>query len=523
MNPSTSEPDLFSRVHSKASQQREPDPSFAPKTLILQRQSHAAWQLLAAHRAPLILACLKPLFDSGVGQIPLDDAREQLTRILAAYANDPDFEINDKDFATFARKELREWIQKGLLAERGGDLFATDSLQTAFRFIEGIQERMMTSTASRLSTVQQKIESLEAALNPDKTRRIQHLEAKIAALQKELKATREGQFEVLEGERAAEEIREVYALSMSLRADFRRVEDSYREADRNLRQSIVSENQNRGAVLDSLLETNATLLNTSEGRVFKGFYEQVIRSDELDRMRTHIRAILSASAASDALTQAQVNELRGLISRLIDESQHVMQARTRSEKDVRGFIKTGLAGEHHRVGDLLNNILETALQIDWSRQAVRRIPGTLPPIAPALPNLPAPERLEYKSLEEAETTRLNLEQQEGSLDILADSYLENYDELDRQELFANTLHYLQQDDRPHSLAELAQALPPIYDLETLSYWITLAREADLHFDAASEQVDLADQSGENIITRFHLPSVHLDAAALASITPETLE
>lgn len=142
----------------------------------------------------------------------------------------------------------------------------------------------MTSTASRLSTVQQKIETLEAALNPDKRRRIEHLEAKIAVLQAGLEATKEGRFSVLDGERAAEEIREVHALAMSLRADFRRVEDSYREADRSLRQSIVSEDQNTGEVLDRLLDTNETLLNKPEGRVFSGFFEQVIRSDELNRM-----------------------------------------------------------------------------------------------------------------------------------------------------------------------------------------------------------------------------------------------
>ena len=524
MAAKTTEPDLFSRAHASGAPvvHEFTGDTLTPKALVLQRHSHPAWQLLASPRAPLVLGCLKPLFDAGISQIPLDDAREQLTRILGSYANDSDYEIDTQDLAAFARKELRTWIQKGLLAERGGDIFATDSLQTAFRFIEGIQHRMMTSTASRLLTVQQKIESLEASLNPVKETRIQYLESKIAELQSELKATRQGKFKVLEGEQANEEIREVFNLAMSLSADFRRVEDSYRDADRELRQSIISEDQHRGEVLDRLLDSNEALLKTPEGRVFHGFYEQIIRSNELDEMRGRIRMILSLPSAEAALSRKQANELRSLVSRLIEESQLIMQARTRSEKDVRGFIKTGLAGEHHRVGDLLQQIFETVLQIDWSKQAVRRAPSTLLPIAPANPTFPCPERLEYKSVDDVENTRLNLKQQEGSLDALAESFLENSDELDRTALYESTLQYLKEHDHPHTIGALAQALPPAYDLESIAFWISLAREAGATFETAIESIDLI-RDDASTHPRFKVPTVRLVAANIEHIPPETLE
>ena len=44
-----------------------------------------------------------------------------------------------KDFRSVARKEIRDWIRKGLLVERGGLLLATDALQKAFRFVESIE------------------------------------------------------------------------------------------------------------------------------------------------------------------------------------------------------------------------------------------------------------------------------------------------------------------------------------------------------------------------------------------------
>ncbi|MDQ8208427.1 DUF3375 domain-containing protein [Coraliomargarita sp. SDUM461003] len=525
MSAETPEPNLFNqqRVRSPSSQTAAVQMNaILASELINKRQQHPAWQILAARRGPLVLSCLKSIFDAGQSEVPLEEARMLLSRLLGAHANDPEFEINAGDFAAQARKELRAWIHKGLLVERGGFIIATDSLQTAFQFIDGIQERMMTSTASRLSTVQQKVESLEAGLNPSKERRLAYLNGKIADLQRELEQVQQGKFEVLEGERAQEEIRELYTLAMSLRNDFRRVEDSYREADRSLRQSIISEEQNRGEVLERLLAANEALLNTPEGRVFNGFHQQIARSTELDQMRERIRTILAVPSATGALSAQQAKEMRGLVARLVDESQNVMQARSRSEKDVRGFIKTGLAGEHHRVGDLLQQIFETVLQIDWSKQAVKRAPSPLAPIAPALPNLPFPERLDFKALDDPEETRLNLEQQHGSLDVLADSYLENLNELDRSALFQETLAVLRTEDRPLTLGELSEHLPPEYDLETLAYWITLARESDCKFERAKEDIDLSSKENPEP-TRFRLPTVALNAANIENITYQELE
>ncbi|MEN1342134.1 DUF3375 family protein, partial [Pseudomonas aeruginosa] len=87
-------------------------------------------------------------------------------------------------------------------------------------------------------------------------------------------------------------IREVYNLATSLRADFRRVEDSWREADRALRQSIISEQSHRGEIVDRLLDGQDALLNTPEGRVFESFQQQLRQSAELEVMRERLRTIL---------------------------------------------------------------------------------------------------------------------------------------------------------------------------------------------------------------------------------------
>lgn len=493
-------------------------PSDPVSTYITLRRQHPAWQLLAARRAPLVLMCLKTLFQHSQKGIAQEDALQLLSGILATHANNDEFEINTNDYPALARRELREWIKRGLVVEREGELLATDALQRTLDFVDGLDQRLMTSTASRLATVQREIENLDARLNPDLQSRVGHLERKVQALTDELARVKRGEFTVLSGQLAIEGIREIYNLSMSLRADFRRVEDSYRAADRQLRHSIISDNHHRGAIVDSLLDSHDSLLETPEGQVFDSFYAQLHRSVELDNMKQRVRNILRNPAIEQALNRQQQVELRWLIAQLVGESANIIRARARSERDVKAFLKTGLASEHHRVGELLRELLQVALDIDWNDAAERRSPAPLPVVGIAVAGLPLIERLRCKSVESDDPTSLELIEQRTNLTDIEDDFWGAFDALDRDQLLQDTLQLLIQHDKPMGIAELAGHLPPTHDLESLALWLTMAREADAPVYTEQESLEVIDREGKAV--RFKVPKVELAAAALANIAWE---
>jgi len=482
---------------------------------LVARHQHPAWKLLSATRGPLVLGCLQALLEQNRDEILFEDAQQMLTGILRQHANSDDLELSTNDPAVDARKELRAWIRRGLIVERNGKLMATDALQKALDFVEGLDNRIMTSTASRLATVQREIENLETRLNPDAQSRADHIRGKIKDLEHELAEVEAGHFKVLEGAEASEGIREVYNLSVSLWADFRRVEDSYRDADRRLRQSIVSEQHHRGEIVDRLLDGHDTLLETAEGKVFHGFNEQLSRSTELDSMKQRLRTILRHPATRHALTRQQQDELRWLVIRLIQESAAVIKARARSERDVKGFLKTGLAAENHRVGELLNGLLNTALTIDWSSHKIRKSGTPLPPVAVEVAGLPLVERLRFKSATEEQEQGLELSGQDVNLEDVDAEFWRAFDGLDREALYQDTVELLQVTDRPMSIAELASHLPPTHDLESIALWLAMAREAEVEISEDREAVDITDSNGHKL--RFHVPHLTLTRTAAESI------
>lgn len=465
-------------------------------------------------------SCLKSILDAKPTGVPWEESVGILEAVFAEHANDAQFGLEAvDDQSAAARKEMRQWLKRGLVVERDGELIATDALERALAFLSGLDNQSMTSTASRLSTVQRAIESLEARLNPSQESRAASLQIRIAELEKELAAVQRGEFEVLEGASAVEGIREVYQLATSLRLDFRRVEDSYRAADRGLRQRILSEGSHRGEIVDGLLDSHDELVQTPEGQVFENFHEQLVQPLDLHSMKERLRSILASESTARSLDRKQQIELRSLVSTLVEESQGVLHARARSERDVRAFLRSGLADEQIRVGDLLQKILSAALNVDWASAKVRRAPAPIPPVAMANQSLRLIERLLFRSPDDEGADLLDLEEQRGTAENLGEDFWQALNSLDREELFQKTLSFLKASGRPYSVADLVKELPPTHDLETLAYWLSMAREAGLEFDGKMESFDLAD--GESLF-RFSVPEVSLGSDHLESISPDRL-
>jgi len=506
------------------------------------RNHHPGWQLLAATKGPVLISVLQNLFKDSPEGIEFDTAVLDLSSMLKYQRENGDLELaipesNDElssdqnmDYALEARREIRIWIKRGLLLERQGMVIATDALESAIRFVQSLEQRFISSSASRLAIVQREIEHLEANLNPSPSERANFIKNKIADLQIELADVEQGHVELLSQDQAVESIREIYTLAISLSNDFRRVEDSYREADQRLRQSIIAEQNHRGEIVDKLLDSHDALLNTSEGKVFNGFHQQLARKIELDKMKLQLRVISKHPHARKALTAKQQSDLKWLIMRLVKESERVLQARSRSEKDVRGFLKTGLAAEHHRVGQLLNDVFACAINIDWSSQKFRRSVSPLPPVAIHNYNLPLVERIRFKELKTETLEDLDLLPKDGQIDSLDDDFWESFEGLNQTALIAQTAKVLSATKLPSmAVSDFVKIIPPTHDLESVVLWLTMAMASDtvegvaMLANVSSEQTIGLTMETVNIeqkdktLVEFRVPKIKLTEQAINNI------
>ena len=231
-------------------------------------------------------------------------------------------------------------------------------------------------------------------------------------------------------------------------------------------------------------------------------------------MKQQLRNIVSHDSAKKALTALQQSDLRWLIMRLVMESERVLKARARSEKDVRGFLKTGLAAEHHRVGQLLNDVFASAMALDWSSQKFRRADSPLPPVAIANNGLPLIERIRFKQWKSDVSEALDLLPKNIQLEELDEEFWENFDSLNQQALLDQTTQLLEKYQGEMSIANIADQLPPQYDLEAISLWLSMAMASDTVKAGQNEQFEIIR---DNICVRFSVPQVALNIKAVKAM------
>lgn len=199
----------------------------------------------------------------------------------------------------------------------------------------------------------------------------------------------------------------------------------------------------------------------------------------------------------------------------MDESRGVLHARSRSERDVRSFLQSGLADEQVRVGAVLQELFKAALDVDWESVKVRRTASPIPPVAMANPNLRLLERLTFSDATKEEERELDLSENASELGDLGDDFRAAFEALDRGQLFEETLKLLKTSGRALTMAKLARHLPPSHDLETLSYWLAMAREAGVVLSDEVQRIDLED-NGE--VFRFTVPEVGLEYEASQNLS-----
>jgi hypothetical protein len=330
-------------------------PALASRYHRLQAE-HAAWRLLRAGNAPLILAFVSALFRKE-SEVPFGRARVMLQSELDRQMEEGR-EV-DKGAAVY----LREWIQAGWLRELDDQLTRTDACDVALRFCQGLEQREVNASASHLRIVQDAVTQLAVDLSPNPQERITLLEYRKAALQREIDQLSAGVVHELSDAEQRERIREIYQLASVLTGDFRRVEDDIRFLDQRLRVQMIASGGSRGEVILALLEKEQMLSASDAGRAFDGFFQLLCDQNRSVEFREQLRSILSRSATRH-LSAEESRFLGHLVRELTRESKRVFQVRRRTEESLRAYIESGAHLENRAVEDLLRRLEQIAVRFN---------------------------------------------------------------------------------------------------------------------------------------------------------------
>lgn len=352
-------------------------------------EENKVWKLLRATTAPFILAFIEQLFSTGQNEIPYSQARVLL---------EAELEKNQWESETPANNYINQWIKDGWLREMDNKLTKTDTCEIALRFCQGLEERSINTSASHLRIVQEAVRELVIALNENPEERIALLNQRKEELEKEIQTIQTQGIKILTDQQQRERLREIYQLASVLTSDFRYVEDEIRRLDQNIRVKMIEKDNNRGEVLQTIMDQEALLAQSDAGSAFEGFFQLLCDSNRSTEFKEQLDIILN-QISNHHLQPQQRKFLKRLLQELNQESEHIFQIRRRTEESLKNFIESGAAQEKRTIDRLIKQLEQIAVNFIPNKVNLKQPTSIILPIGNIEIN--SPDAIDLKNPKES--------------------------------------------------------------------------------------------------------------------------
>ncbi|WP_286828308.1 MULTISPECIES: DUF3375 domain-containing protein [Kordiimonas] len=458
-------------------------------TLDTMRRSHPAWRLLAADHAPLIASFLFKAFIE-------PNQRTFAQPDLASKLEDCLFELGRDHYPKRAEEYLDDWSsdERGWLRKYYPDhsdyphYDLTPATEKALDWLSGLRQRSFVGTESRLMTVFDLLHQLVEGTETNPDIRIAELEQRKLRLDEDISRIRAGRLDIMDAPQIKDRFQQMAITARSLLADFREVDQNFRDLDRSVRERVATWDGPKATLLDDILGERDAIGDSDQGRSFRAFWDFLMTPDRQEELSRLLETVLALEAVKDLEPDRRLRRVHYDWLAAGEVAQGTVR---RLSEQLRRYLDDRTWLENRRIMDLIREIRQGAL-------AVREAP---PPSPFMMVNSPSPtielpmERPLYTPPLRPYIDLGALE--EGDEDIPSDAL---YDQIviDRAKLDAAIKSALQ--SRPQvSLGTVLQLHPLEHGLAELVAYLSLAAEDQraIFDEERKEQAFWQDQDGHH--------------------------
>ncbi|MCQ9184296.1 DUF3375 domain-containing protein [Streptomyces sp. IBSBF 2953] len=331
--------------------------------LVALRKQSAAWRLLTASNAALLLSFFNKVFvEQGKRSIAGSELVERL--------DDELFALNERlgqgTFPKLAKAYLDDWSasQNGWLRKYyppdsdEPHYDATVAVEKAISWVRSLQERSFVGTESRLNTIFDLLRQMTFGAESDPEARLAELMRRRHDIDQEIERVQAGDVEVLDSAGLRDRYQQVTTTAHGLLADFREVEANFRELDRELRRRIAVWDGSKGELLDEVLGSRESIAESDQGRSFQAFYDFLLaprRQEELKRLLAEVETM-------DAIGEPDPR-MRRMPRDWLEAAERTQATVRQLSEQLRRFLDDRVRTEDRRVMELMRGIETHALAL----------------------------------------------------------------------------------------------------------------------------------------------------------------
>ncbi|MBK8437401.1 MAG: DUF3375 domain-containing protein [Austwickia sp.] len=357
--------------------------------LVALRQHSAAWRLMRADTAPMVLAILGRVFVA-------ENHRTVTESHLVAMVDEHLSGVNETAgehggaYPRTAKEYVGAWAgpDVGLLrkfypeGQTEAAYDATSDLERAYRWVTELEKRDFVGTESRLHTVVELLRQIVHGADTDPQARLDQLRHRRAELDVEIARAEAGDSPPLATPALLDRLQHVEGTARELLSDFREVEDNFRALDRGARELIAGWHGGKGELLDLLVGDRHAIAASDQGRSFQAFHDFLLsrrRQDELADLLDTLPTIPDLPVHP---------RLQHIHEDWLVAAERTQQTVRQLSEQLRRFLDDKVWLENRRVMDLLRSIERSALLVRNTPTA--HAPGAFTELDAAAPRLTLP-------------------------------------------------------------------------------------------------------------------------------------
>ncbi|MGN0916145.1 MAG: DUF3375 family protein [Succinivibrio sp.] len=321
-------------------------------------ESNKTWSLLRAKTAPLIISFLKNIF-AVEREVDYEYARANLKEFLSQVKA----KLDTEEQKTTANDYIQAWISRGLLIELNDKLTMTDAAQKAIEFVEKLETRIVSTSATHLEILLDAVQKLYINVGTDKRLRMREIDSQIKKLQQEKKLIRENKDYALDDYSKRERVKAIYDMAANLPSDFRRLEEETVEAAKQTRTRIILDDSTKGQLIEDVLKYEEEQRRTDYGQAYEGFFKLICQEELCSKFKDQMEYILTRSFVEDVLNKKQKNFLHNLVNILVDDCDRIRSVRARIDANLRSYLESGEFKENKRVNKLISMLEKEAVNL----------------------------------------------------------------------------------------------------------------------------------------------------------------
>ena len=278
------------------------------------------------------------------------------------------FDLNDgaEQYGRTAKQYIEEWVKDQFLRryyETGADEATyelTSATERAFRWLNELTQSEFVGTESRLLNVFNLLKEITQNTSDDQTARLAELEREKQRIDAEIRRVRAGEFVTYDAAR----IRDRYSLleetAGRLLADFRQVEQNFRDLNQQVRQDQIRTQLSKGRFLDDVFRQQDQIMESDQGRSFTAFWEFLMNTTRQDELQAMLRHVLNLPDVQKVQHDRQLNRLD---TSLVEAGDRVNRATHRLTAQLRQYVDAKHYLHGRRLAELIAEVEEAAVQL----------------------------------------------------------------------------------------------------------------------------------------------------------------